>query len=63
MLNRLTYDNWEREGVQLPVSFSENSDLDLLLAQPEFIARKFKPDSPILDALDEAIGFEPWTGN
>jgi hypothetical protein len=63
LLNRLTYDNWEREGVQLPVSFSENSDLDLLLAQPEFIARKFEPDSPILDALDEAIGFEPWNGN
>jgi len=60
LLNRVTYDNWLRTGVELPVTFSERDDLQLLLDQPEYIARKFAPDSPILDALDEALGFEPW---
>ena len=50
----LTYVNWERKEVQLPVLFKEN-DLEELTSQKEkFFARKFdtKMDTTILDKLD-----------
>lgn len=52
----LTYVNWERENVILPVTFTEN-DLDELKEQPEnmLFARKFdiEVNEGILDLLDE----------
>jgi hypothetical protein len=54
----VTYINWTRPGVQLPVTFDSN-DLDELLSQPEdrLFARKFdvEKDAAILDLLDEEI--------
>lgn len=53
----LTYVNWERKGVQLPVLFKE-SDLEELLSQKErFFARKFdvEIDKAILDSLDSLL--------
>lgn len=53
----LTYVNWERKGVQLPVLFKE-SDLEELLSQKErFFARKFdvEIDEAILDSLDSLL--------
>ncbi len=57
----LTYDNWLREGVDLPVTF-KLTDLKELLEQPDYklYARKFnsKIDSLILDELDKTINNE-----
>ena len=50
----ITYVNWERKEVQLPVLF-KGSDLEELTSQKEkFFARKFdtKVDTTILDKLD-----------
>ncbi|MGJ1194482.1 beta-1,6-N-acetylglucosaminyltransferase [Sphingobacterium siyangense] len=51
----LTYDNWLREGVPLPVTFTVD-DLDELVSQPDgkIFARKFDydVDRNILDLLD-----------
>lgn len=54
----VTYANWEREGVPLPVTFGA-ADLDELLAQPtgKYLARKFDAvhDGRILDLLDRTL--------
>ncbi|MBO0360545.1 hypothetical protein J0X19_21465 [Hymenobacter sp. BT186] len=54
----VTYINWERPGVTLPVTFDRN-DLKELLNQPEdkLFARKFdaETDATILDLLDRRI--------
>jgi hypothetical protein len=56
ILPSLTYDNWKREGVELPVTFKID-DLQELLVQPEhkLFARKFDEniDSAILQELDK----------
>ncbi|TVT38987.1 beta-1,6-N-acetylglucosaminyltransferase [Hymenobacter setariae] len=54
----VTYINWERQGVTLPVTFDHN-DIQELLNQPEemLFARKFdmETDAKILDLLDGYI--------
>lgn len=54
----VTYVNWERAGVPLPVTFN-HTDLEELLLQPEgkLFARKFdaETDAIILDLLDQYI--------
>lgn len=56
IMTSLTYDNWTRKGVVLPVTFT-NEDLDELLSQPEckLFARKFdaNQDTKILEELDK----------
>lgn len=55
--NSLTYVNWHRKGVRLPVVF-DHADLDELLEQKEcFFARKFDvdKDDQILDMLDKHV--------
>lgn len=55
ILPSLTYDNWVRQGVELPVTFRKE-DLEELLSQPEnkLFARKFDTsiDFEILNELD-----------
>ncbi|GGK58663.1 beta-1,6-N-acetylglucosaminyltransferase [Rufibacter glacialis] len=54
----VTYVNWKREGVTLPVTFNSD-DLNELISQPEefLFARKFdcEYDKTILDLLDENV--------
>lgn len=52
----LTYVNWSRKDVPLPVTFS-SEDLEELKSRPELFARKFdiNYDSAILDKIDEEI--------
>ncbi|GHA63687.1 beta-1,6-N-acetylglucosaminyltransferase [Pontibacter akesuensis] len=54
----LHYINWEREGVELPVTFDRN-DIEELVSQPEdkLFARKFdaRYDAEILDKLDKHL--------
>ena len=50
----LTYVNWERKGVELPVLFKENDFEELTSQKEKFFARKFdtKVDVEILNKLD-----------
>ncbi|MDM1547823.1 glycosyl transferase family 14 [Empedobacter falsenii] len=57
----ITYDNWIRKGVDLPVTF-QLSDFDELDNQPnnKLFARKFDSnfDSLIMNELDKKLGYE-----
>ena len=50
----LTYVNWERKGVELPVLFKEDDFEELTSQKEKFFARKFdtKVDVEILNKLD-----------
>ena len=50
----ITYVNWEREGVELPVLFKEDDFEELTSQKEKFFARKFdtKVDVEILNKLD-----------
>ena len=53
----LTYVNWERKGVQLPVLFKNNDFEELTSQREKLFARKFdiEIDSDILDRLDNFL--------
>ena len=54
----LTYVNWEREGVELPVLFKENDFEELTSQKEKFFARKFdaKVDTTIWSSYHLLLG-------